>query len=86
MSTVERIRERVTVKYYPGRVLDAAIKALGGRCDADLARALTVAPPLISKVRRQRSYLTDALLIRIHEESGLSIKELKALMAGEVAA
>jgi antitoxin HigA-1 len=67
-------------QYQPERVLDAAIQVLGVKNDAGLARALVVAPPVISKIRRHRALLSDALLIRIHEETGLHIKELKALM------
>ena len=67
-------------RYHPEAVLDTVIRQMGLKNDAELARALTVQPPVISKVRRRRTALSDGLLLRIHEESGLSIKELKALM------
>lgn len=68
------------VPYTPENVLDLVIDRMGLKNDAALARLLVVAPPLVSKIRSHRSILTDAVLIRIHEESGLSIKELKAAM------
>jgi plasmid maintenance system antidote protein VapI len=66
--------------YNPDNVLNLVIAKLGLKNDADLARALEVGPPNISKIRHRRVPLGDAMLIRIHEVSGLAIRELKALM------
>lgn len=67
-------------RYTPEKALDLVIAKMGLKNDAALARLLVVAPPLVSKIRGRRTVLTDAVLIRMHEESGLSIKELKAAM------
>lgn len=64
----------------PEKALDLVIAKMGLKNDAALARQLVVAPALVSKIRSRRTGLTDAVLIRMHEESGLSIKELKAAM------
>jgi len=48
--------------------------------DAALSRALEVSPPVISKIRHRRLPVTASLLIRMHEVSELSIKELRLLM------
>lgn len=56
------------------------IAKLGVTSDAALARALDVAPPTISKIRNRRAPISDGLLIRMHEETGLTIKELKAAL------
>lgn len=61
-------------------LLDALIKRLNLKNDAALCRALEVAPPMISKIRHKRLPVGASMLIRMHEVSGLSIKELRELM------
>lgn len=74
-TTTETVAE-----YRPEQVLNALMGRLGVKNDAALARALEVAAPVISKVRNRRTPLGDNLLLRAHEVSGLSIRELKSLM------
>lgn len=45
--------------------------------DADLAIRLSVAPPVISKIRGSTLNVGPTLLLRLHEESGIEIKDLK---------
>lgn len=66
--------------YDPNRLLDALIERLNLKNDAALSRALEVAPPVISKIRHARLPVGASMLIRMHEESGLSIRELRNLM------
>jgi hypothetical protein len=66
--------------YDPNRLLDALIEHLRLKNDAALARALEVAPPVISKVRHLRLPVSAALLIRMHEVSELTIRDLRFLM------
>lgn len=68
------------VQYNPGNLLDGLIEHLSLKNDAALARALEVAPPLISKVRHQTLPVGGAILIRMHEVSKLTISELRILM------
>jgi hypothetical protein len=68
------------VEYDPNRLLDALIVKLNLKNDAALSRALEVAPPLISKIRHRRLPVGASLLIRMHEVSDLTIKELRELM------
>ena len=49
--------------------------------DACLARELGVPPFAISKLRRGSTSLDTDMLIRMHEASGLSIGELRALLS-----
>lgn len=70
----------MTSNYEPNSLLDALLDLLKLKNDAALARALEVAPPVISKVRHYRLPLGPSLLIRIHEVSGISVKQLQALM------
>ena len=72
-STSERV-------YDPNRLLDALIERLRLKNDAALARALEVAPPVISKIRHRRLPVGAALLIRMHEVSDLTISDLRYLM------
>ena len=66
--------------YDPNRLLDAIIEAVGLKNDAALSRALAVEAPVISKIRHRKLPIGGTLLIRMHEISHLSIKELRSLM------
>lgn len=63
-----------------GRLLDRLIEVMGLKNDASLSRVLEVAPPVISKIRHGRLDIGPSLLIGAHEESGLSIAEMKAMI------
>ena len=76
-ATEERLEDRV---YDPNRLLDTLIQHLNLKNDAALSRALEVAPPVSSKIRHRRLPVGASLLIRMHEVSDLSIKELRRLM------
>jgi hypothetical protein len=67
-------------EYDPNRVLDAIINKLKLKNDAALSRVLEVAPPVISKIRHNTLPIGATLLLRMHEESEYSIRELRALM------
>ena len=67
--------------YDPNRVLDAIMKKLHLKNDAALSRALEVAPPVISKIRHRTLPIGATILLRMHEVSNFSIRELRALMA-----
>jgi len=67
-------------EYDPNRVLDAIISKLRLKNDAALSRLLEVAPPVISKIRHQTLPIGATLLLRMHEESEFSIRELRELM------
>ena len=67
-------------RYDPNHLLDTLIKKLGIKNDAALSRALEVAPPVISKIRHNRLPVGASLLIRMHEVSDISIRELRQLL------
>jgi hypothetical protein len=50
------------------------------RTDADLATALDVDPPVISKIRTGNLPLGATLLIRIHELTGWAIRDIKGAL------
>ncbi|CAH0266437.1 hypothetical protein SRABI118_03364 [Massilia sp. Bi118] len=66
--------------YDPNRVLDAIITKLRLKNDAALSRVLEVAPPVISKIRHNTLPIGATILLRMHEVSDFSIRELRALM------
>ncbi|MDB5762910.1 MAG: hypothetical protein JWQ21_1905 [Herminiimonas sp.] len=66
--------------YNPNHLLDVLIEKLHLKNDAALSRALEVAPPVISKIRHRRLPVGASLLIRMHEVSTMSVRELRDLM------
>ncbi|OON63974.1 hypothetical protein B0920_11705 [Massilia sp. KIM] len=72
-------------QYDPNRVLDAIIARLRLKNDAALSRVLEVAPPVISKIRHNTLPIGATILLRMHEVSDFSIRELRALMVKEEA-
>lgn len=69
--------------YDPNNLLDTLIDKLDLKNDAALSRALEVAPPVISKIRHRSLPVGASMLIRMHEVSGLSIKDLRMLMGDQ---
>ena len=67
--------------YNPNRVLDAIMEKLQLKTDVALSRALEVAPPVISKIRHNTLPIGATILIRMHEISEFSIRELQEMMA-----
>lgn len=66
--------------YNPDHLLDTVIERLHLKNDAALSRTLEVAPPVISKIRHRRLPVGASLLIRMHEVTDMSIRELRDLM------
>ena len=65
----------------PHYLLDYLLKTYKIRNDADLAKRLGVRPPHISKIRNRRMKMGAGLIIEIHEEFEISIKEVKEMLA-----
>ena len=49
--------------------------------DRDLARVLDVNPPLLSKIRNGHMKFGAWMILAVHEEFDIPIKEIKALLA-----
>lgn len=65
---------------FPGnvnRLLDFVLDKLGLKNDAALCRILEVPPPAISKLRHHTLPLGPTIMLRIHEETRVKIKELR---------
>ncbi len=67
-------------EYDPNALFDILIDRFGLKYDAALAGMLEVAPPVISKIRHLKMAIGATLLLRIHDVTDLSIRELRALM------
>ena len=77
MSEHEQLAQQ---SYDPNRLLDTVLERMKLKNDAALSRALEVGPPVISKIRHKRLPIGASLLIRLHEVSDISIRELRDLM------
>jgi len=80
MNETKEMTASEQFQYDPNNLLESLIEKLNLKNDAALSRALEVAPPLISKIRHRRLPVGASLLIRMHEVSELSIKDLRHLM------
>lgn len=65
--------------------LDKVAGLLQLKNDAALSRKLEVAPPVISKIRHHRLAVGATLMIRIHELTDMPFRDMRAVLAGEVA-
>ena len=77
---MEQVKMQSMQRYDPDQLLASLIGRLNLKNDAALSRALEVSPPVISKIRHRRLPVTASLLIRMHEVSNLSIRDLRVLM------
>jgi DNA-binding transcriptional regulator YdaS (Cro superfamily) len=66
----------------PAFFLDAVVAHMGLRNHAELARAIGLSRPAVSKIKHGRLPVTASFLLRIHDASGLDIAHLRALLAG----
>lgn len=66
--------------YNPNHLLDTLRERMKLKNDAALSRALEVAPPVISKIRHRTLPVGASLLIRMHEVTEMSIRDLRDLM------
>lgn len=76
------LQEKPT-QYDPNNLLNTMILQLNLKNDAALSRALDVSPPVISKIRHKRLPIGASMLIRMHEITDLSIRELRELMGDQ---
>jgi hypothetical protein len=60
-------------------MLDVVLQKQNLKNDAALARAIQVGPPVISKVRNECQPPSATLLVKLHEATGMTTMEIKAL-------
>lgn len=66
--------------YDPNHLIDTLSANLRIKNDAALCRMLEVSPPVISRIRTGSLPVSGSILLRMHEVSGLSIKDLRFLL------
>jgi transcriptional regulator with XRE-family HTH domain len=62
------------------KLLDKLIELGGLKYDAELARKLNISPVVISKIRSGRLKVGATLIINIHEEFPISVKDIQELL------
>jgi lipid II:glycine glycyltransferase (peptidoglycan interpeptide bridge formation enzyme) len=67
-------------RYNPNNLLDFVIKKLNRKNDAALARTLGITPLVLSKIRHEKFSISATILIAMHEETGMRVRELRQLM------
>lgn len=94
MSTADKLHSKIALfaifqlmkqlaqanTYSQARLLDALLDHFHLERDSELARRLDMPRSFICRLRKGQSPVGAALLIRMHDESGISIKELRRLL------
>lgn len=62
------------------KLLDHLKENFGMKNDADIARTLNIAPPIVSRIRNGKSNVSAEIILRIHEAFEMPIKDIKALL------
>lgn len=66
--------------YDANALLDALVEKMSLKNDSGLALALGIGRPTVSKLRHKQLAITANILIRMHETSDISIRDLRQLM------
>ncbi len=82
MNTSEDRVEETNVVYDPNGLLDAVAVILSTRNDAALSRALGVAPPVVSKLRRHRMPVGASFILKCHEIAGMPVATVRSFIGG----
>lgn len=61
------------------KLLDELIARFNVKNDRQLAKALGISTPVVSRIRNKKSAVSADIIIRIHEVYGMPIAEIKAL-------
>jgi plasmid maintenance system antidote protein VapI len=79
LDAMNRARSLEPSRFVPNPLLDTLIQRMHLKNDAELCRVLEVQPPIISKIRHGKLNVGATILLRMHEKSNISIRELKEL-------
>jgi hypothetical protein len=81
MDCIDSGRENPSKTVYnPNHLIDTLSANLRMKNDAALCRVLEVSAPVISRIRTGSLPISGSILLRMHEVSGLSIKDLRFLL------
>lgn len=65
--------------YTPGRLIDAASRALGVANDLQLSKALLIDKGQISRMRSRKTPISSGMLISVMDRTGWSLTKLREL-------
>jgi transcriptional regulator with XRE-family HTH domain len=66
-----------TITPSASRLLDLALSTLGLKTDRALAARCHITPPAISKMRNGSLSIGASMLLRLHDETGISMDKLR---------
>ncbi|AXA91143.1 hypothetical protein [Massilia sp. YMA4] len=69
-----------SLPYDPARLFDLLRQRLQLHSDKALAKALQIAPPLLTRLRHRGLPLSGSLLLRIQDVSGIAVDELRRVL------
>lgn len=72
--------ERASAARNANELFDKIIRDYGLKNDSALCRALEVPASRVSMIRSGRTPFTDTMLLIVHEATGMTIKEIKAIL------
>jgi hypothetical protein len=81
-----QVREREKIKlqenrdFGPKQLFDMVIDRLGLKSDRALTRLIDISPSIISKMRSETTPMSDYVLLCLHEETDIPIRELKSYL------
>lgn len=61
-------------------ILDVLKEKYDLKNDAAIAKALDIAPPIVSRIRNGKSNVSADIILKIHETFGMPVADIKALL------
>jgi plasmid maintenance system antidote protein VapI len=61
-------------------ILDVLKEKYDLKNDAAIAKALEIAPPIVSRIRNGKSNVSAEIILKIHETFGMPVADIKALL------
>ncbi|UUZ51959.1 hypothetical protein LP420_03670 [Massilia sp. B-10] len=80
IEAMNRARALEPSSFVPNKLLDTLIEKMNLKNDAELCRVLEVQPPIISKIRHRKLAVGATILLRMHEKSDMSIRDLEGIV------
>ncbi len=71
------------LNYDPNALVNSVICTLHLKNDFHLSKVLGISPSTIARIRYFQLPVSASILVRLHQETGLSVKELRAMMGDE---
>jgi hypothetical protein len=76
------MRTTINEQQDPNGLLNEAMRRLSLKNDAALARAFSLAPPVLSKIRHKRLIVGPTFLLKCHEIAGMPLPVCREYVGG----